>query len=109
MRCLPRHTRQALALTLVATVLAADTSARSVLANAPAARRPVATAPVQEASWVRRLEASFRRVLPAARIRLDVTGRVEPTQATRPFPAPQPAPVRWLLDPFQFRLPPPAA
>lgn len=90
-------------MTLVATVLVAETSRGDVVAPARLVSR--AAAP----RWVERLEAALRRsvdsqvllIAPALRDRA-----VEPV-ALR-LPPPGPAPRRVLLSPNQFRLPPPA-
>ena len=72
-----------LVVTVVATMLAADTASRA--AAAPVHRLP---APTQPGKWVDRLEASLRRSMPTVRIvreQCAVEGTIEPARLAPPI------------------------
>jgi hypothetical protein len=100
------RTRQILAVTLVATALAADRAIAST-ANAPVSPQGEASVMSVAGRIVSRLTSSFRRVVPAARVW--ESRQVEQIADTVPHACSQNLFVSHTpLSPFQFRLPPPA-
>src|SRR3954471_12239275 len=99
-----KRTRHVLAVALVATALCADRA----IAAAPTVRADMAA--TAAGRLVTRLSVRFRRVVPSVRLYQSRQDALKPAAAqTRIAPDFAPAtPHQSLLDPFQFRLPPPA-
>ena len=100
------RTRQILAVTLVATALAADRAVASVAESPVAASREASVMSVA-GRIVSRLSSNLRRAVPAARVW--ETRRTETTISifVRPCSSQDLSVRHTPISPFQFRLPPP--
>jgi hypothetical protein len=102
------RTRQILAVTLVATALAADRAVASA-ASAPVSAQSDASVMSMAGRIVNRLTSSLRRTVQAPRVWENRRVETVATPSIPPTTTPDPVRSRPQLNPFQFRLPPPAA
>src|SRR3954468_15182989 len=100
------RTRQILAVTLVATALAADRAVASA-ACAPVSNQREASVMSLAGRIVARLSTNLRRVVPAARVWESRRSETNVETSVRSDASQNFVVVRPLLSPFQFRLPPP--